>query len=191
MNLLADLMLAIVAFASTNVDDLFVLMAFFSDRGTRTSQVVVGQFAGIAALTAISGMAALVSLVIPAPYLGLLGFAPIAIGVRRLLGLRGQTADEARPLARSGALAVVAATMATGGDNIAVYTSMFATQKPAQIALTVAICAPMTAIWCFLAHSLISQPAMEAPIRRWGSVVLPFVLIGFGLLVVYKASLMS
>ena len=178
MNLLADLMLAIVAFASTNVDDLFVLMAFFSDRGTRTSQVVVGQFAGIAALTAISGMAALVSLVIPAPYLG-------------LLGLRGQTADEARPLARSGALAVVAATMATGGDNIAVYTSMFATQKPAQIALTVAICAPMTAIWCFLAHSLISQPAMEAPIRRWGSVVLPFVLIGFGLLVVYKASLMS
>jgi cadmium resistance protein CadD (predicted permease) len=42
--------LAIVLFASTNVDDLFVLLGFFSDPKLRARDIVVGQYAGIATL---------------------------------------------------------------------------------------------------------------------------------------------
>jgi len=39
-------------FAATNVDDIFVLLGFFSDSTFRVRQVVLGQFLGIVALTA-------------------------------------------------------------------------------------------------------------------------------------------
>ena len=148
---------------------------------------MIGQFAGIAAVTAIAGLAALVSLIIPATYIGLLGFAPIAIGVRRLLGPRREEPAETRLPDRMGLWAMVAATMATGGDNIAVYTVMFATENPTQITTTASVCAVMTGLWCFLAHSIVNHPAITVPVRRWGPAVLPFVMIGIGLLVVYKA----
>jgi cadmium resistance protein CadD (predicted permease) len=41
-----------LAFLLTDIDDLFVLVAFFADRAIRPRHVVIGQFAGIAALLA-------------------------------------------------------------------------------------------------------------------------------------------
>jgi cadmium resistance protein CadD (predicted permease) len=38
--------LAVLLFASTNVDDIFVLIAFFSDRAFRAREVVAGQLLG-------------------------------------------------------------------------------------------------------------------------------------------------
>ena len=39
--------LAIIVFASTNVDDIFVLLGFFSDRKFRPRQGAIGQYLGI------------------------------------------------------------------------------------------------------------------------------------------------
>jgi cadmium resistance protein CadD (predicted permease) len=80
---LALIGLAIVAFVSTNIDDVFVLVGFFADKNFRARDVVVGQYVGVCALYLISAMAALISLVIPTAYIGLLGFAPIAIGIKK------------------------------------------------------------------------------------------------------------
>jgi Tn3 transposase DDE domain len=41
-SLVADISLAIVAFASTNLDDIFVLVTFFSDTSFSARDVVVG-----------------------------------------------------------------------------------------------------------------------------------------------------
>jgi cadmium resistance protein CadD (predicted permease) len=46
-----------VLFATTNIDDILLLSAFFADRTLRPAAVVVGQFAGIAVLTIVSGVA--------------------------------------------------------------------------------------------------------------------------------------
>ena len=46
--------LAVVLFASTNVDDLFVLVGFLADPRYETRQVVFGQYLGVATLVAVS-----------------------------------------------------------------------------------------------------------------------------------------
>lgn len=69
--------IAVVLFVSTNVDDVFVLLGFFSDPKFRPRQVVAGQYAGILALFSVSVAASLLSLVVPPAYIGLLGVAPV------------------------------------------------------------------------------------------------------------------
>src|SRR5690348_5464185 len=88
--------LAIILFASTNIDDIFVLLSFFADPKYRSAHIVIGQYLGIAALVAISVVASFISLAFAPAYVGLLGFVPIAIGVKKLGDLvRGVSGDEA------------------------------------------------------------------------------------------------
>jgi cadmium resistance protein CadD (predicted permease) len=85
LDFMSLIVLACVLFASTNVDDLFILLGFFADPKFRPRQVMCGQIIGIAAIFFVSVIAALSAMVIPHAYIGLLGFAPIVIGARKLL----------------------------------------------------------------------------------------------------------
>jgi cadmium resistance protein CadD (predicted permease) len=109
---------AVGAFASTNVDDMLLLIAWFADRRMQARHVVLGRYLGIGALLAVSELGALVgeALNVPTRFLGLL---PIALGVRRLLQLR-RARDETQMPPGQAIGAVVALTIANGGDNIAV-----------------------------------------------------------------------
>src|ERR1700749_4681711 len=85
--------LAVVLFVSTNVDDLVVLVALFADSRFRTRDVVAGQYLGLAVLFVVSAAGALLALVIPNTYLGLLGIFPILIGIRKLIALRHERVE--------------------------------------------------------------------------------------------------
>jgi cadmium resistance protein CadD (predicted permease) len=168
------------AFAATNLDDLLLLIAFFAAGTYRARDVVLGQYAGIGLLFAVSAAASLVSLVIPASHLSLLGLLPVLIGLKQLFG---KDAPERAVPATSGFLSVAAVTVASGGDNIGVYTPLFATSSAQAIGAIGAIFAVMTALWCLAAHWLVRHPAAGAPIRRYGSKAMPLVLIGIGLFI--------
>jgi cadmium resistance protein CadD (predicted permease) len=185
--------LAIVVFASTNIDDAFVLVGFLADKSFRVRDVVIGQYAGVSALCAVSAIAALISLVIPPAYIGLLGLIPIAIGAKKLSNLwRGKEnkKEDLQPVSGTGAfgksLAVAAVTMANGGDNLAVYTALFATRNGHEVSAMVIVFAVMTGLWCLAAHWLVSHRALGAPIRHHAHRVVPFVLIGLGVLILMK-----
>src|SRR6202453_2189424 len=133
--------LAIVLFVSTNVDDLVVLIGFFAHPQFRARDVVAGQYAGLTILFVLSAAGALLSLVIPNTYLGLLGIFPILIGIRKLVALRhdpvvtDQTPDPRGSTGSYGNIAGVAlVTIANGGDNIGVYVPAFAVHSASQIA---------------------------------------------------------
>ncbi|MEY2608887.1 MAG: hypothetical protein QOH31_6768 [Verrucomicrobiota bacterium] len=185
--------LAVIVFASTNIDDAFVLVGFLADKNFRVRDVVIGQYAGVSALCAVSAIAALISLVIPPAYIGLLGLIPIGIGAKKLSNLwRGKEnkEEDSQPVSSIGALskslAVAAVTMANGGDNIAVYTALFATRNGHEVSVLVIVFALMTGLWCLAAHWLVSHRALGAPIRHHAHRVVPFVLIGLGILILMK-----
>ena len=185
--------LAIVVFASTNIDDAFVLVGFLADKNFRVRDVVIGQYAGISAICAVSAIAALISLMIPPAYIGLLGLIPIAIGAKKLSELwpgKENKEENSQRLSSTGALgkslAVAAVTMANGGDNIAVYTALFATRNGHEVSALVIVFAFMTGLWCLAAHWLVSHRALGAPIRYHAHRVVPFVLIGLGILILMK-----
>jgi cadmium resistance protein CadD (predicted permease) len=167
--------LSAVVFASTNIDDIFILIGFF----------------------AVSITAALISLVIPAAYLGLLGLLPIALGLKKAWELwQGQEATEEELKKHPGAgthkiLAVASVTVANGSDNIGVYTPLFAIQSSYAVVVMLTTFAVMTALWCFLAWWLVLHPIVGKPIRRYGHRVLPIVLIGLGVLIVYESGTLS
>src|SRR5215472_1608619 len=77
-------LLAVAAFASTNIDDAFVLLAFFSDRQFNVRQIVAGQYLGMTLLVAGAWGVAFAALALPTAYIGYLGLAPIGIGISRL-----------------------------------------------------------------------------------------------------------
>jgi cadmium resistance protein CadD (predicted permease) len=186
--------LAIVLFVSTNVDDLLVLVGFFAHPRFRARDIVAGQYAGVAVLFTLSVAAALLSLVIPKAYLGLLGIFPILIGIGKLLELRrdrAETAPSKDLVATTGShgniASVALVTLANGGDNIGVYTPSFAVHSGNQIAIIALVFAAMTALLCMLAYWMVSHPRFGAPLRRYGHIYAPLVLIGLGILIIHNA----
>ena len=194
MSHFALLLLAVVLFTSTNVDDLVVLVGFFADRRFHARDVVAGQYAGLATLFVVSAAATLLSLVIPNAYLGLLGIFPILIGIRKLVTLRRElvatdqsTSLHGAPRGYGNIAAVALVTIANGGDNIGVYVPSFAVHSGSQIAFIALVFVAMTALWCIVAHRMVRHPRFGAPFRRYAHIFAPVVLIGLGILIIHKA----
>jgi cadmium resistance protein CadD (predicted permease) len=192
---LAAIAISAVAFASTNVDDIFVLLGFFADPAFRARHVVLGQYLGIGTLVAVSLVCSLIALVIPPGYIGLLGLLPIGIGAKKLWeAWRGGEDSEEEGHPAPGAhkiFAVAAVTIANGGDNIGVYVPMLATRSLNETLVLLAVFAVMTALWCFVAHFLVNHRGLGAPIRRYGHLVLPWVLIAIGIGILLESDAFS
>jgi cadmium resistance protein CadD (predicted permease) len=68
--------IGVAAFVATNIDDIFVLMIFFSSLAYPVRQIVLGQYIGIGLLVAIGVLGSLIALVVPTYVIGLLGIVP-------------------------------------------------------------------------------------------------------------------
>jgi cadmium resistance protein CadD (predicted permease) len=194
---------AILVFAVTDIDDLVLLAAFFGDKHLRPRAVVMGQFAGIALLTAASALAAWAAIAIPPGWISLLGLLPLGLGLFKLRGpWRHRTVDGTDEAAeamqserrlegklRSQVLGVAAVTVANGADNLSVYIPLFAAHFAA-LPLFVAVFAVMTAIWCVLGYALVRNPAGAAVMNCWGHILLPVVLIALGLHILSGAAVL-
>lgn len=199
---------AALTFIATNLDDLLLLVVFFAQVGAgfRRRHVVMGQTLGFSALVLVSLLGFLFSLVIPRPWLGLLGFIPIFLGLRRLLSREDtaappEAAMATPPPARAAALPlfggllsvqtfqVAAVTVANGGDNIGVYAPLFARSSPAELAALLVVFFLMLGIWLLAGYRLTQRPAVAALVARYGGVVVPLVLIALGVLIVAEGFL--
>jgi cadmium resistance protein CadD (predicted permease) len=196
-NFLELLGLGIATFVATNIYDLFILMAFFANRRFPISQVVLGQYMGMGSLIAVSMLASLIALVVPNNLIGLIGIFPIAIGIKELLELlkNGNNEESAKQLSRSRLIAylpflTVAAVTFSGGEEIGVYTSVFATNNEvSEIIIIVLVVMILTGLWCAVAYYLVNRPLIASSIKRTGTVALPFFLIGLGIYILAEAFL--
>ena len=133
IDILGLVTIGVAAFVATNIDDIFVLMIFFSSLTFPVRQVVLGQFIGIGLLIAISALGSLISLVVPTYIIGLMGIIPIIIGIKNLVEIRKKNKSPSRQAMRNkkknrsyfSFLSVAAITFSNGGDNIGVYVPLF------------------------------------------------------------------
>lgn len=185
-------LLGVIVFASTNLDDILVLMLFFADHQFKPVQVVMGQYAGIGLLIVLSIVGSLAALVIPVQLLGLL---PLGLGLKKIYDLFTSPPDPLSEASERGDLAptfgvrmlsVAAVTLANGGDNIGIYTPLFATTTPFQLGLLILIFLLMTALWCAMGYFVIQRTAAGEAIQRFGKFALPFVLISLGLWIIVE-----
>jgi cadmium resistance protein CadD (predicted permease) len=150
-------------------------------------------------LVTISALGSFISLVVPTYIIGLLGIAPIAIGLKKLVTFRkknesnSKSKETAQDKKNNLAFAAVAAvTFSNGGDNIGVYTPLFAKYNTAsQITVLATIFMTMTAVWCIAAYYLVNHPLIASKIRHIGHIILPFVLIGLGIYILIESFLVN
>lgn len=188
--MLATTLTAVLAFAATNLDDILIVTLFFA-QSPRRAPVVAGQFLGFAGLVALSLLGYLGSLALPREWVGLLGLAPVLLGLRAWLAKPEDPNASHSGLPHPGTLQVAAVTMANGADNIGIYTPLFASSNTQQLALTIVVFFGMLGAWCWLGYRLSRQPAVALAIQRQGRWVVPLVLVSLGLFILLESGTLS
>ena len=184
-------------FAGTNIDDLVVLgvlnASSRADGRPATWQIWAGQYAGVAALTTISVLAALGLKLVPENWLWVLGLIPLGLGLRKLvITVRTHRAGQrASAAVATGLTGVIGVTIANGGDNIAAYTPVFRTISGSALAATLAVFVIGVALWCLAAFWLVSHHKITQAIERWGQWIVPAVYILIGLYIFQKAGILG
>lgn len=192
--MLETVVIGIMLYATTNIDDVFLTMAFFADPRLDRGAVVAGKFLGIGGIMAASIAAAACAVAVSPEWVALLGFAPLGLGLHRLWSAwrtpPGQTDDDGPPQAAgslvSQVCSVAGVTAANGGDNLGVYVPVF-TEEFGSIPVFAVIFAIMTALWCVGGNLLVSHRLIAKTMRRLAGRLLPWVLIVLGLCILAGA----
>jgi cadmium resistance transport/sequestration family protein len=183
------------AFTATNLDDILILMLFFSQVNTlfRRRHIVAGQYLGFAALVLASLPSFFGSFLLPRPCVGLLGLVPVAIGLSRLVTSNKEEESDATEMQPSStwfssfispqAYSVAAVTFANGGDNIGIYMPLFASCTWQSLVIILSVFFSLVGVWCFAAYKLTQVPAIADNLTRYGNHLVPFVLISLGVLI--------
>jgi cadmium resistance protein CadD (predicted permease) len=194
----------IVAFIATNIDDIVILLLFFSqvNANFRPWQIVAGQYLGFTTLILLSLPGFLGGIVIPPRLIGLLGLIPIIIGISNLVNQETTTEEfplditPAKPVTLAEVLTpqtygVTAMTIANGSDNVSVYIPLFANTNLLGCFVTICLFFILLALWCYIAYKLTYQQTIVNILTRYGSQIVPFVLIGLGSFIILKSQALS
>lgn len=192
-----------MAFATTNIDDIFILLALFSQVRTEAIRIegiavrekakikklyiVIGQYFGFSLIISISIIGSLSSFFIPVSWIGLLGFVPIYMGVKGLLSIRSNKSNEVIDNVSGSLFKVASITLANGADNISIYIPMLASQTLEANIVTLIIFFSMIAIWCFISYILIRTPILAKALEKNGHIIVPIVLIGLGIFILFRS----
>lgn len=192
---------ALIAFASTNIDDIFILMTLFTQvpHSLPRRSIIAGQYMGIIALILLSMAGALIGMVVPLKYIGLLGLFPIYLGLSKIISQvkRRSGDDEGDDVkiekGRGGlpgnlmgreAFGIAAITIANGGDNIGIYVPLFAKASLSELGLTVLIFLMLVYVWLATAEYATSHPVVKNRLKKYNHIVFPAVLIGLGVYII-------
>jgi cadmium resistance transport/sequestration family protein len=194
---------AISAFSATNLDDLLLLSLWFSqiNNAFRVRHVVIGQFLGFSILLLASIPGFFGGLILPDRWIGLLGLAPIAIGLSSWLNQENddlKEVNEVQHLQTSPFASflspqiygVAAITVANGSDNISIYVPLFANSNLIQLLIIICIFFLLVGVWCYASYKLVSQSNIGDVLNRYGSNMVAFVLIGLGVFIILESDAM-
>lgn len=131
MDVITLILVAVSAFAATNIDDLVVLMFFFAAGKHEKRSVVTGQYLGFISIVMVSSTAYFLQFLVPSYFLSLLGIFPVAIGFKKLADLRQDANREKEDVElddTSGywrnVFQVASVTFTNGGDNLGVWPTL-------------------------------------------------------------------
>lgn len=201
------LTVGITAFAATNIDDIIILLLFFTqvDAQFRIRHIVIGQYLGFTLLVLASLPGFLGGLLVPREWIGLLGLLPVTIGLNQLVN-RQEDSEQVQTVTsdfkpsshpnpivsfflsvlKPNTYKVAAVTVANGGDNISIYIPLFAGSNFATLGVILGVFFFMVGVWCAIAYRLTRQSIIARVLSRYGHAVIPFVLIGLGLFILYE-----
>ena len=209
---LTAIITGITAFTATNIDDLVILLLFFSQvNATFQSQhILLGQYLGFSVLIMASLPGFFGGLIISRQWIGLLGLLPIAIGLSRWLNHAENFEHDPKSQLKEVNIetqlvgnslledflspqiySVAAITVANGGDNISVYVPLFANSSLLNMFLILGVFFLLLGVWCYVAYKLTHNLAIANFLPRYANIILPFILIGLGVFIILQSQALS
>lgn len=183
--MLTHIGLAIATFVITNIDDLLILSIYFANGRFKTRSIVAGQYTGIIVLVLVSLSGIILGEFLDKRWISLLGIFPIFLGIKDLVKSKHDENEDSDQSTRTRFqfINVALVTIANGGDNIGVYTPLFANIDSGYVVLYIGIFMVLTAVWCLLGYWFVSHKTVKGAFAKYGKLVLPFFLIGLGLFI--------
>lgn len=198
--LILNILQGITAFIATNLDDIVVLMVFFTqiNKSWRSWQIVVGQYLGFGALLMLSLPGYFGGMLIPQHLIGLLGLLPLGIGIKLLFSEEDNHDHEiqtvSNPLLQKlenlcppQILQVAAITIANGGDNIGIYVPLFASKNLVGFLVILGTFLLMVGLWCWIAWQLGKQPLIAQLFSKYGDRFIPWIFMALGCYILYES----
>jgi cadmium resistance transport/sequestration family protein len=195
----------ITAFCATNLDDILILLLFFTQVNAefRRRDVVFGQYLGFFGLILASVPGFFGGILFPDAWIGMLGIVPIFIGINRLFNGENHEDDEEptqvsaeKKSAPNGFISqqtysVAAITFANGGDNIGIYIPLFASSSWESLVVILGEFFVLVGVWCYAAYQLTKINAIAENLTRYGNLLVPYVLIGLGILILIDSHILE
>ena len=174
----AGLALAMVAYTSTNLDNL-VLITSAAGRIENRRAVIKGFLLSSTAVLGMSAAFVVISGILSPQTLGWLGLIPLFIGIRILLKLKSE--QEQTELAAIGFWPVGLALLANSTDTIVVFGPLLAESEPAALFALLAGYILMAGLWITLALRLserLARANVLGIVARWAT---PIFMIAIGI----------
>ena len=186
------ILLGIVSFIATNLDDMIINTFFFSfvEKKRKVYFIILGKYLGIGVLIFLSIAGAFGLGFLPIQYLSLLGLVPLFLGIKELISISQKNCEEEQKISfkqdKHLLWSVTLITMANGADNIGVYIPLFTGLESSEYTIVFIVFAGMTAIWCILGYKLSKIPLLNSKIMKYKEVIVPAVYILLGIYILFK-----
>lgn len=191
--MIASIFTSIIAYISTNIDDIFVLMILLAQAATGVKgKLIAGHFLGVCLITVVSMLGAFGLQSLPLKYVGILGLVPIGLGIKAWLDhKKGSDGDGAPEVQGVSLLSMAMITVGNGADNVGVYIPLFTGFSGSERIGSVIVFAAMTALWIFLANSLAQFPRVKSAVGKYKNIIIPAVFILLGVYIIMDSGLIG
>ncbi|HFI0405548.1 TPA: cadmium resistance transporter [Streptococcus suis] len=182
---------ALILGISTSIDYFLILFLLFSQAkkpGERRT-IYFGQLLASFILILLSSILSQVANVFLADWiLGLLGFVPILLGVRILFENEVETEI---PDSKIGLLSIIFISLASGADNLGIFTPYFTTLSTLETLLTAGLILLETVAICYLAEKFGSLHSISEFIEKYEKMILPTIFIILGIYILFEFGTMT
>ncbi|HEM6301889.1 TPA: cadmium resistance transporter [Streptococcus suis] len=182
---------ALILGISTSIDYFLILFLLFSQakKPGEKRTIYFGQLLASFILILLSSILSQVANVFLADWiLGLLGFVPILLGVRILFENEEETEI---PDSKIGLLSIIFILLASGVDNLGIFTPYFTTLSTLETLLTAGLILLETFAICYLAEKFGSLHSISEFIEKYERMILPTIFIILGIYILFEFGTMT
>lgn len=191
--MISSVFTSVIAYISTNIDDIFAIMILLALASKRTkNRLVAGHFLGVAAVTLISMLGAFGLQSMNMKLVGLLGLVPIGLGIKAWMDHKNGVEDDAL-LEADGLtlLGMASITVGNGGDNVGVYVPLFMGFSGKECVVAWVVFAVMTLLCVILANALAEFPKIRESVETKKHIVIPVVFLVLGVYIILDSGLLG
>ena len=179
--MLETIILSIISFIGTNIDDMLINMFFFSLAKGKEEvfNIIIGKYIAIGTLILISMISSFGVKCISIEYIKYLGLIPIILGIRTF---RMRSLDDGINNITASKILwnVTMVTIANGADNIGVYIPLFARFTSKEYGVFLLVFIIMIAIWSIIAFKASKISFYENLISKYKNIMVPVIYIVLG-----------